>query len=323
LQGGREIVDELTTVGSTNYTYTGDGQEASQGTTSLTWDGSGRLKTDTVASNTITYTYDPTGALLTRASSSPATTTNYLLGDLFETNNSGTITTSYADGPAGNLASFNGPPTGTATFLYYDAHGNLAAEANTSGTQTANHTYDPFGAPNDSVPTNQTTHRFVGRWNKQYDTATSLILMGARPYDPTTGRFLSVDPIPGGSLNNYDYAGQDPIDNYDLNGQTKCRNRFFCTVLPTLHPCATGFWCYLIHKKHAGDVSNSGPDSHWDRGRFDGNDWGGAGDGATSGEPGIANAGNGGADGGGGGEPDAFRYASFRAYRTRFHDGRT
>jgi hypothetical protein len=42
--------------------------------------------------------------------------------------------------------------------------------------------------------------------------------MGARPYDPGTGRFLSVDPVLGGSLNDYDYAGQDPINDYDLNG---------------------------------------------------------------------------------------------------------
>ena len=49
-------------------------------------------------------------------------------------------------------------------------------------------------------------------------TTSGLVLMGARPYDPSTGRFLSVDPVDGGSLNNYDYAGQDPVDNYDLSG---------------------------------------------------------------------------------------------------------
>jgi len=217
-------LDELTkTVAggtTTNYSYTSDGQTSSQGTTSYTWDGWGRLRTATVGSNTITYTYNPTGSLKTRTSSSPATTLNYLLGDLFETTSSGTITTSYTDGPAGDLASYAGPPTSTSsvTYLYYDAHGNLAAEASSSGSQTGNHTYDPFGTPTDTTPSNTTIHRYVGRWNKQYDTTTGLILMGARPYNPTTGRFLSVDPIPNGSLNTYDYAGQDPINGYDLNG---------------------------------------------------------------------------------------------------------
>ncbi len=207
--------------GTTNYAYTSDGQVSSEGTTSFTWNGFGQFASSTVGSNTVTYAYDPTGALMQRTSSSSSTTTNYLLGDLFETNGSGTITTSYTDGPAGDLVSYNGPPTSssTATYLYYDGHGNLAAEANSSGTRTANHTYDPFGAPLDSVPSNTTTHRFTGRWDKQYDTATGLVLMGARPYDPNTGRFLAVDPIPGGSLNNYDYAGQDPVNNYDLSGQ--------------------------------------------------------------------------------------------------------
>lgn len=111
-------VDEVTNIGSTNYTYTSDGQTASQGTTSYTWDGWSRLQTATVGSNTVTYTYDPTSALTTRTSSNPSTTLNYLLGDLFETNASGTTTTSYTDGAAGNLASYNGPPTSTSTPTY-------------------------------------------------------------------------------------------------------------------------------------------------------------------------------------------------------------
>jgi uncharacterized protein RhaS with RHS repeats len=78
------------------------------------------------------------------------------------------VTTSYVDGPAGDLASFNGlpSPVSAATYLYYDGHGDLAAEANSSGTVTAAHSYDPFGALLDAPPANATSHRFTGAWNK-------------------------------------------------------------------------------------------------------------------------------------------------------------
>jgi RHS repeat-associated protein len=103
-------------------------------------------------------------------------------------------------------------------YLYYSGHGDLAATADASGNPTETDTYDPFGAPLVAQPANSTKHLFTGRWNKQYDTSIQLVLMGARPYDPSLGRFLKVDPIEGGSLNNYDYAGQDPINGYDLSG---------------------------------------------------------------------------------------------------------
>ena len=43
--------------------------------------------------------------------------------------------------------------------------------------------------------------------------------MGVRLYSPTLGRFLSVDPVAGGSSNAYDYAGADPINKFDLDGK--------------------------------------------------------------------------------------------------------
>src|SRR6266851_1849833 len=57
-----------------------------------------------------------------------------------------------------------------------------------------------------------------GNGTNKYDSTNNLILTGARPYDPSAGRFLAIDPVEGGSLNNYGYAGQDPINMFDLNG---------------------------------------------------------------------------------------------------------
>ena len=47
--------------------------------------------------------------------------------------------------------------------------------------------------------------------------------MGARPYAPLLGRFLSVDPLEGGSANDYDYTNADPINHTDLDGLWSCR----------------------------------------------------------------------------------------------------
>lgn len=61
---------------------------------------------------------------------------------------------------------------------------------------------------------------WLGQHQRPYEHtgALALVQMGARPYSPLLGRFLSVDPEEGGSANDYDYVAGDPINSVDLDG---------------------------------------------------------------------------------------------------------
>ena len=167
----------------------------------------------------IGYSYNAAGTLIGRTDN--GSTTHYPLADLFETNTAGTITNYDTAGAGSDLAHYNqAPTTGTnPSYLYYTGHGDLAADADSTGTRTNSHHYDPFGNLATTPTASNTRQRYTAAWNKQDDPIPDLILMGARPYDPNLGRFLAIDPIDGGSLNNYDYVGQDPLNHYDLSGE--------------------------------------------------------------------------------------------------------
>lgn len=133
----------------------------------------------------------------------------------YETNPTGAITTSYLS----SEVIYAGARTAVPTFSYFDLHGDLVATADATGVRTAGpYSYDPYGVP--EGPTSS-PFGYVGKWSKITDDTSGLILMGARPYDPTLGRFLTVDPIAGGSANDYDYVSGDPINDFDLDG-TMC-----------------------------------------------------------------------------------------------------
>ena len=66
-----------------------------------------------------------------------------------------------------------------------------------------------------------------------------LVLMGVRLYYPATGRFLQVDPIPGGSANAYDYVSQEPATHYDLGGSIEAIEEagdYYVSLEESLHP---------------------------------------------------------------------------------------
>lgn len=128
--------------------------------------------------------------------------------------------------PGGASYTAKGPGS---VWSYPNLHGDHVATANQTGVkQGTTVRYDPFGNLLAGVlPDNVTgglDYDWLGQHQRPTEHAAGLavtIEMGARPYNPVLGRFVSVDPVEGGTSNNYAYV-DDPVNLFDLNGRNKC-----------------------------------------------------------------------------------------------------
>jgi RHS repeat-associated protein len=113
-------------------------------------------------------------------------------------------------------------PTGVGVWSHANLHGDTVTTTDANGNRTWTGYWGPYGeAASGTPPANTTLPGASYGYNGQQQRLTdrNIIQMGARPYQPTLGRFLSVDPQQGGCANNYTYAFGDPTNNPDLNGQ--------------------------------------------------------------------------------------------------------
>lgn len=113
---------------------------------------------------------------------------------------------------------------GSSAVLYLsNLRGDVTATMNVGANSTTSRVeYTPFGQVAGSSGTLRTTGLqpgFVGTAGAQaVANVGGYVHMGARVYNPSSGRFLQMDPITGGSANSYDYADQDPMNQLDLSG---------------------------------------------------------------------------------------------------------
>ncbi|MEU8270769.1 DNRLRE domain-containing protein [Sphaerisporangium sp. NPDC049002] len=111
---------------------------------------------------------------------------------------------------------------GTVTLQLADLHGHVVATASNSNTATGISSYfeqTEFGIPRAENITSPNRYGWLGNAQRSIDSLAGIVLMGVRLYNPTTGRFLQVDPVVGGSANAYDYCNADPINCRDLDGR--------------------------------------------------------------------------------------------------------
>ncbi|MFK0113909.1 DNRLRE domain-containing protein [Streptomyces sp. NPDC091217] len=133
---------------------------------------------------------------------------------------SSTITRN-VQGTSGDLDAITNA-TGDTVLQLTDIHGDVTVQLplDTSKAPTAL-AYDEYGNPEGD--TTAARYGWLGAKQRSGETVTGATLMGVRLYDPTTGRFLSIDPVPGGNANAYEYCNGDPLNSFDLDGKWSWR----------------------------------------------------------------------------------------------------
>ncbi|MFD7982416.1 DddA-like double-stranded DNA deaminase toxin [Kitasatospora indigofera] len=227
----------------TAYTYDAAGNTAAitstPGTKTLTWNPQGKLDqvTGTGQSAGTSYLYDSSGNQLIRRD--PGKTTLNLGADQ--------LTWDKATDKVTNVRSYAAPDGLSITRTTTDGVSALAYQAadphGTNGVQFDANTLAQVRRPTDPFGNERGTQPGAGVWagNKGFvggtkEASTGFTLLGAREYDPKTGRFISPDPVVDAGdpqqWNAYAYANNSPINKSDANGlKAGCDGEEMCASL--------------------------------------------------------------------------------------------
>ncbi len=216
-------LNQYTSAGDTTYAYDAAGNltvaTGPGGGTIYTYDSEDRLIGVQTATDTWTYQYDALGDRI--AATHNGQTIQYLVDPLGqnavvgEFGGSGNLLAHYTQG-LGLTSQVDA--SNNATFYNFDASGNTVGLSGSTGSYLNSYSYLPFGGILSSTETVPNPFQFDGL-NGVMSQGNGLDMMAARFYDPTTGRFLSRDPIGvAGGGNIYAYAKNNPLSSVDPSG---------------------------------------------------------------------------------------------------------
>ncbi|MFL6634425.1 MAG: RHS repeat-associated core domain-containing protein, partial [Massilia sp.] len=228
------------TATTTSYKYDSSGNMSLRGAETDTWDSEGKLattKTGTAAA--ATNIYDADGNRILRRDPS-GTTTLYL--DSSEVKLAGTTKTSQRWYGFGSKI----VATRTASALYLIAandQGTASVQMDVATAAYVKRRFNPFGdARASTVSTGATWNGDHGFLDKPVD-ASGLTQVGARYYDASLGRFISVDPVLDSNdaiqANAYAYGANNPVTSSDPTGLRAWCGDTECTT-PLPRPSGTG-----------------------------------------------------------------------------------
>ncbi|MEU6232408.1 RHS repeat-associated core domain-containing protein [Kitasatospora sp. NPDC047058] len=213
----------------------------------LTWDVEGKLASLTQGTATTTYVYDADGNQLVRRNPGKVTV-NLGGGDelTYDTYNRTSTGARYYAIPGGITLVRQGPTK--LTYQFSDHHGTNSLSIDSETLNESRRTFDPFGAtrgPGSLATPWSGDKGYVGGLK---DDATGFTNLGARQYQPTTGRFLSPDPLilpeDPQQWNAYGYSNNNPVNKTDPTGMA-------------LEECASGMAkCSHMGTKIEGDGPN-------------------------------------------------------------------
>ncbi|WP_133306142.1 DNRLRE domain-containing protein [Microbispora triticiradicis] len=224
------------------YTYDDNGALSSRHvgstTTTLDWDEFGRLTKAVVDGQATENVYSASGERIIRREGGK--TTLYLGSMEVELANSALTAKRYYASGDGATVAVRTSGVGAVTWLVADPHGSSQLAIDDATGNVSRQRYLPFGAHRGGRDDISVTDRgFLG---KTEDSSTDLVLLDARFYDPSIGKFLSPDPILELSepqlANPYGYAGNNPETFADPTGlSVRCPSWLpaaLCTMLNSI-----------------------------------------------------------------------------------------